>query len=357
MAGLGIEYPAPREDVPIFDPLLFLEQDLGPLTEAIADTKYLRFPFAQGPETMAVMNVTGTATFFDSLIHQGANTENFTTNQNIIMNGTVGKYIQFPDGTTQTTAGGGSLPPSGVIAGAYTNTNLTVNSQGIITLASNGTGGSGSNVLSTQIITANQNITFPAGTQYATLMVSGAGGASGGSFFDPAVPSVTAGGAGGAGGCAILDRLPMEAGTNMVCAFSNSNGTCSVGYLARANTVYTFNVPLLTANAGAGGVTAVSTGGNPAGGAGGTVSVSFTGMGYGLQGGAGGPGQQSDTTYAVAQGINFLSTVNQNMVISTVTTPFNYGAGGYTRINDGANNNVSINNPGSAVCIVISYSS
>lgn len=323
MAGLGIEYPAPREDVPIFDPLLFLEQDLGPLTEAIADTKYLRFPFAQGTENMAVMNVAGIATFFDSIVHQGANTENFTTNQNIIMNGTVGKYIQFPDGTQQTTASSGS----------------------------------GSNVLSIQTIISNQNITFPVGTQYATIMVSGAGGASGGSFFDASVPSVTAGGAGGAGGCAIIDRLPMKAGTNMVCAFTNSNGTCSVGYLARVNTVYTFNVPVLTANAGAGGVTAVSTGGNPAGGAGGTVSVAFSPMGYGLQGGTGGAGQQSSGTYAIAQGINLLSTVNQNMVISTVTTPFNYGAGGYTRINDGSTNNVTINTAGAAVCIVISYSS
>jgi hypothetical protein len=80
-------------------------------------------------------------------------------------------------------------------------------------------------------------------------------------------------------------------------------------------------------------------------------------MGYGLQGGTGGAGQQSSGTFAILQGINLLSTVNQNMVISTVTTPFNYGAGGYTRINDGSTNNVTINNAGAAVCIVISYSS
>jgi len=322
MAGQGIQYPAPREDVPIFDPLLFLEQDLGPLTEAIADTKYLRFPFAQGTENMADMNVSGTATFFDALTHTGANGENVTTNQNIIMNGTVGKFLQFPDGTQQTTAA---------------------------------TGG-GSNVLSTQTILTNQNITFPVGTQFATIMISGAGGASGGAFFDPTVPSVTAGGAGGAGGCAIINRMPMEAGTNMICVFTG--GQVNLGYLARVNTAYvSTNYPLAVANAGADGTTAVTTGGNPAGGVGGTIGITVTGMGYGLQGSTGGAGQQSSTTFAVLQGINLLSTVNQNMVISTITTPFNYGAGGYTRINDGATNNVTINNPGSAVCIVISYSS
>lgn len=351
----GIEYPPPREDVPIFDPLLFLEQEFGPLTEAIADTKYLRFPFAQGTENLAIVNVNGLATFFDALTHQGAGGENFTTNQNIIMNGAVGKFIQFPDGTQQTTASGGIPPLIPDPTGTYTNATVQVNDKGQVITASSGAGSS--NIISTQVITANQNITFPVGTQYATLMVSGAGGASGGSFFDASVPSVTAGGAGGAGGCAIIDRLPMKAGTNMVCAFSNSNGTCSVGYLSIVNTVYTFNVPLLTANAGAGGITAVSTGGNPAGGTGGTISVSFTPMGYGLQGGAGGAGQQSSGTFAILQGINFLSTLNANMVLSTVSTPFNYGAGGYTRINNGSVNDVSINGAGSAVCIVISYSS
>jgi hypothetical protein len=220
-----------------------------------------------------------------------------------------------------------------------------------------GGGGGGGGVISTQIFTTNSNITLTLETQFVTLMVSGAGGASGGYYYDSANQVVTAGGGGGAGGSAIISRLPMEAGTNLIVAFSNNNGTCSVGYLSRPNTVYTFNVPLLTANAGAGGVTAVSTGGNPAGGAGGTVSVGFSPMGYGLTGGAGGVGQQSSTTYAILQGINFLSTVNQNMVISTTTTPFNYGAGGYTRINDGANGNATINDPGQAVCIVISYSS
>jgi hypothetical protein len=355
MSGLGIQYPPPTEDVPIFDPLLFLE------AVVIAEGgggggSYLNFPFAQGKETMAEMDVTGVANFFSGITMTGALGEDFKNNQNIIMNGTSGtNYVQFPDSSKQYTAY--TLPSPLPASGNYTNSNITLNASGQITAISNGSGGGGSSLISTQIFTTNSNITLPVGTAFVTIMVSGAGGASGGFYFDNPNNVTTAGGAGGAGGCAIIPRLPMEAGTNLVCAFTNNNGSCTVGYLPVANSVYLTNIPLASANAGAGGVTAVSTGGNPAGGVGGTMSIGFSPMGYGLQGATGGSGQQSSTTFAIRSGINLLSTLNQNMVISTTTTPFNYGAGGYTRINDGANGNATINNPGSAVCIVLSYSS
>jgi hypothetical protein len=320
-----MEYIPPTETLPIFDSTVFGNRNTS-LTIDEASKYFLEFPRAQGPETLQATNIGGALVC--------SSTASF---------GTAGSPANIPTCIADYTT---ILPVD-----SSTKIPTTAWVQSAIS------GGGGSNVLSIQKFISNANITLPVGTQFVTLMVSGAGGASGGYYYDSANQTTTAGGGGGAGGCAIISRLPMEAGTNLIVAFSNNNGTCSVGYLSRPNTVYTFNVPLLTANAGAGGVTAVSTGGNPAGGAGGTVSVSFSPMGYGLEGGAGGAGQQSDTTYAIAQGINLLSTVNQNMVISTTTTPFNYGAGGYTRINDGANGNATINDPGQAVCIVISYSS
>jgi len=318
MAGQGISYPPPIEDVPIFDSSLFKTNNT-PLTIDEGKKYFLQYPNAQGTENLQITNVSGLLTADAGLTITAGD---LTNKNNIIMNGTaLTNYIQFPDGTQQFTAAAGGA----------------------------------SNVISTQTIISNQNITFPAGTQFATIMISGAGGVSGGFYFDNPLNVSTAGGAGGAGGCAIIDRMPMEAGTNMICNITS--GVVSVGYLPQTSSVYTNNTPLFSANPGQNGTTAVSTGGNPAGGVGGTIVTNFTGFGYGLQGATGGPGQQSSGTYPISRGINLLSSLNQNMFLSTTTPPFNYGAGGWSRINDGATGNVSISPPGGAVCIVISYSS
>ncbi len=107
-------YQPPTENLAIFNPAAF-EEDTTPLTFSEASKFFLRFPTAQGTENMQNTNVNGDLT----------------------VNG-VGNYIQYPDGTQQTTAFK-DLSPSP--AGSYTNSNITVNSKGQITTASNGTSG------------------------------------------------------------------------------------------------------------------------------------------------------------------------------------------------------------------------
>jgi hypothetical protein len=56
-------YNPPIENVPIFDSALFREANDGTLTIAVADKRYLKYPNAQGTETLQAINVNGLATF------------------------------------------------------------------------------------------------------------------------------------------------------------------------------------------------------------------------------------------------------------------------------------------------------
>jgi hypothetical protein len=78
----------------------------------------------------------------------------------------------------------------------------------------------------------------------------------------------------------------------------------------------------------------------------------------GQAGSSGGAGQTfGGGTFLVPRAINYLTQYNQSLQLSTSVPPFNYGAGGFSRIDNGSSGAVTVNNPGPACCLVISYSS
>jgi hypothetical protein len=167
MSGLGIEYPPPTENLPIFDATVFLlaeAETLGSLIpiipspagsyvySSITVNDYGQVTAASSgagipplvPSPAGVWDISEdssiTVTQFGQVtaITGGAlnsNPPQTYTNATV----TVNKYGQVTAGSS----GAASIPltPTGVIAGPYTNTNLTVNTYGQITTASNGTAG------------------------------------------------------------------------------------------------------------------------------------------------------------------------------------------------------------------------
>ena len=88
-------YPPPNfiEPLSVFNPVNW-EVRQTTLTTAIADLRYLKFPVAQGLETLQDTITNGTADFAG----------------NIVMSGTAStNYLEFPDGTKQYTSSGGNL--------------------------------------------------------------------------------------------------------------------------------------------------------------------------------------------------------------------------------------------------------
>jgi hypothetical protein len=71
-------YNPPTENLPIFDDSVFTGGDT-PLTYNIAIKKFLRYPSAQGDETLAGITVDGSAVFNNSILAIGTNTINGST--------------------------------------------------------------------------------------------------------------------------------------------------------------------------------------------------------------------------------------------------------------------------------------
>lgn len=372
-------YPPPNftEDINTFNPINWELSSNDGITEAFLNANFLKFPIAQGFETLNGINNLGSSTLSGAVNIQGLTTFN---NNLVLQAGLPARTITFSDGTIQSSAAGalppsgvvagnytltnltvastglitsasnGSLPASGVVAGNYTSSNITVNSAGIITSASNGS--SSPNVISVQTFSMTGNFTFPAGTQYATIMISGAGGSAGASYYSGS--AVSTGGGGGAGGFVYINRLPVEAGTIMGCSFVS--GLATLYYLPIPNSIITTNYPIASANAGGNG-NAGTSGGAGNGGIGAGATINLTGFGISGSNVASGVGITTSGSGQTTYGFNLLSYFNPLTQISPSVPPFNYGIGGYTVVNNGSANDYTVYPAGGAVCVVISYSS
>lgn len=232
-------YPPPTQNQAIFNASNFSSSG-DVLTEAVANTLYLKYPISQGSETITgELTVSGGASiagnvgvdseftstlraFLDGGVDVG-DTANFGSSvdvgTNLILSGTANtNYIEFPDGTQQFTAG---------IQSPVFNTNITANENiifpnagsyiqfpdGSRLLSANGT----STVSSTNVYTAyntsspttltnnlkpfvNYAITPVTGTPRSFFVLAAGGGGNNGTNNTSAGATRYYGGSGGAGG-------------------------------------------------------------------------------------------------------------------------------------------------------------
>jgi hypothetical protein len=116
-------YLPPTENLPIFDNSVFTSNDTV-LTESVAAKTYLKFPTAQGDETLQGVTVAGDSTFIgDATFNERAYLDggadvgdtlevgaDINAGGDIVMSGTPDtNYLEFPDGTKQYTAASGAI--------------------------------------------------------------------------------------------------------------------------------------------------------------------------------------------------------------------------------------------------------
>lgn len=111
----------PNPNVATFNNLYWISADTG-LTTATGDLRYLKWPVAQGTENLQTTNVNGVLTCNNDLV---------INNQTLEIDGVLGE-IKYADNKVQNTA------YTGGTAGAYTNTNMTIDANGKISVISSG---------------------------------------------------------------------------------------------------------------------------------------------------------------------------------------------------------------------------
>jgi hypothetical protein len=133
-------YPPPTflEEIPIFNTINWENSGHDTIDIAYLNANYLRFPVAQGFETLQEISVNGNANFNNPVFVN----DNITLEQGVIPP----RSITFSDGTVQTTAAAALTPLVPPPTGVYTSpSSITVNQYGQTTAITSGTVGGSPN--------------------------------------------------------------------------------------------------------------------------------------------------------------------------------------------------------------------
>jgi len=212
------------------------------LTQEAADLRYLRWPVAQGDETLKNITVQGNATITNGsnslILNSNASATQYNpcvTNgaQVISGNGTVDNETLIL--TTQSTTNNGIIINNSSVN--FSSTNAPTSNQTL--LASNDNSNkipttawiqsilsSAGSVYSVRYIT-NQTVVTPNNCRCIDLVVMGAGGAAGDFFMDPTTFMMYFGGSGSGGNCISANGIPMGSGESLNLTFSLTSTTGS----------------------------------------------------------------------------------------------------------------------------------
>jgi len=319
-------YTAPSENLPIFDPSVFIN-DLTPITIAEGDKRYLRFPFAQGAEYLTDIFVGGTSTFSgpvafnDATLPTSAGTIPASTDSSTKMPTTA--WVQ--------TAITGAIPTSllglnntwtgtqnwtntalGALTSSATQPSYTDSSTKIPTTAwVQGLIGQFLDPITTSRSTAGQIYPPTALHLYATGYIIGTGGLCG----DPSLPDMGPWGMGGAGGGAGGVSFTFQLQNNVQYVYFGLNYT-SAGYssLSVNSTSPSGANTMAIANVGGKGADSAVGGAGGTGGTGTFTTLSVSGLvsssgsvNNGTAGTAGTGGQTGSTLVFPTGGSNSLN--------------------------------------------------